>query len=103
MDILTEAAGVLKSVFLIEAEEINTQAKAEIYAPQSSTNIHLGYFNMPVLKQIDDSKAYFLTRVQHSVKIYVDGIKHDLVSWLNAQQRGIVNCQIEMGLKDRFA
>lgn len=63
----------------------------------------LGYFNIPVLEQIDDSSAYFLTRLQHNVKIYVDGIKHDLVSWLNSQQQGVVDCRIELGLKDRFA
>ncbi len=55
----------------------------------------LGYFNIPVLRKIDDSKAYFLTRIQHQVKVFVDGTKHDLVTWLNSQQAGIVDQQVD--------
>ena len=63
----------------------------------------LGYFNIPVLRQIDQSNAYFLTRLQHHVKIHVDGVKHDLVSWLNSQESGTVDHRVEVGLKERFA
>jgi hypothetical protein len=63
----------------------------------------LGYFNIPVLKRIEQSDAFFLTRMQHQVKIYVDGVKHDLVLWLNSQDSGIVDRRIELGLKERFA
>ena len=62
----------------------------------------LGYFNVPVLKQMDQSKAYFLTRIQHHVKIFVDGVKHDLVAFLNAQELGVVDCVIELGVSERF-
>lgn len=63
----------------------------------------LGYFNIPVLRKIDDSKAYFLTRIQHQTKIHVDGVKHDLVTWLNSQDDTTVDGRIEVGLKERFA
>jgi len=63
----------------------------------------LGYFNIPVLRKIDDSKAYFLTRIQHQVKVFVDGTKHDLVTWLNSQQAGVVDRQVEIGLSEQYA
>ena len=62
----------------------------------------LGYFNIPVLKKIEQSNAYFLTRIQHHTKIHVDGVKYDLVTWLNSQEEGTVDHRIEIGLKERF-
>ncbi len=73
------------------------------HTPGSLRIADLGYFNIPVLKQIDQSNAYFLTRVQHQVKIYVDGVKHDLVRWLNSQGTGVVDHPIELGVEERFA
>jgi hypothetical protein len=72
-------------------------------APKSLRIADLGYFNILVLKEIDQSNAYFLTRVQHHVKIHVDGVKHDLVNWLNSQEEGVVDRYIELGLQERFA
>jgi hypothetical protein len=72
-------------------------------AAESLRIADLGYFNIPVLRSIDESKAYFLTRIQHQVKIHVDGVKYDLVTWLNMQEAGTVNRRIEVGLKERFA
>lgn len=71
--------------------------------PNSLRIADLGYFNISVLKQIDESNAYFLTRIQHRVKIYVDGVKHDLVSWLNSQEKGVIDRHVEIGLQERFA
>jgi len=62
----------------------------------------LGYFDISVLREIDESNAYFLTRVQHSVKIHVDGVKHDLVPWLISREEGVVDCRIELGSSERF-
>jgi len=57
----------------------------------------LGYFSIPVLKQIDDSDAYYLTRIQHQTRIYVDGDKFDLVTWLNSLGQVVVDQEIEIG------
>lgn len=63
----------------------------------------LGYFNIPVLRKIDESDAYFLTRIQHQTKIHVDGVKHDLVTWLNSQEATTVDHRVEIGLQERFS
>ena len=73
------------------------------HAAESLRIADLGYFNIPVLRKIDESNANFLTRVKHHTKIYVDDIKYDLVTWLNSQEAGTVDCRIEIGMKERFS
>lgn len=61
----------------------------------------LGYFSIPVLMQIDESDAYYLSRIQHQTKIHVNGSKLDLVTWLNSLGQAVVDRQIEIGACDR--
>ena len=62
----------------------------------------LGYFNIPVLRRIDEAEAFFLSRVTHTTVVYVEGIKQNLVPWLNSLGRGTVDQIIELGASDRF-
>lgn len=117
MDILTRAANALKlqTEFDLRSGALRSVQLEQGRAPDGASDrqqivqtvgslriADLGYFNVPVLKQIDQSKAYFLTRIQHNVKIFVDGVKHDLVTFLNAQELGVVDCRIELGVNERF-
>jgi hypothetical protein len=55
------------------------------------------------------AKAFYLTRIQHSIKLFTEDIhthqkvKHGLVSWLNSQNLGVVDCWIELGAKERLS
>ena len=57
----------------------------------------LGYFSIPVLQMIDSAKAYFLTRIQHVIKIHVEGKKQSLIEWLNSQPQTVVDRRIGLG------
>lgn len=63
----------------------------------------LGFFSIAVFQQIDDSDAYYLSRIQHQTRIYVDDTKFDLVTWLNARGQGVVDQQIEIGADARHS
>ena len=62
----------------------------------------LGYFNIRVFQEIDRCEAYYLSRVQHQTKIYVGGVKYDLVPWLNSLGDGVIDQQVEIGSTDRL-
>jgi len=62
----------------------------------------LGYFNIPVLRRIGEAEAFFLSRVTHATVVYVEGIKQNLVPWLNSMGRGTVDQIIELGASDRL-
>lgn len=70
--------------------------------PGSLRVADLGYFNLPVLARIDESKAFFLTRLPHHTKIYVAAEKHDVVAWLNSQGPMVVDTWIEIGSEARL-
>lgn len=70
--------------------------------PGSLRVADLGYFNLPVLERIDESKAFFLTRLPHHTKIYVAAEKHDVVAWLNSQSHMVVDTWIEIGAEARL-
>ena len=69
----------------------------------------LGYFSLPVLNAICLAEAFYLTRIQHNIKLFVEDIqthqkvKHGLVSWLNSQNLGVVDCWIELGAQERLS
>ncbi len=71
------------------------------FAPGSLRLADLGYFNLPVLKRIAASKAFFLTRLPHHTKIYFAAKKHDVVAWLKSQGRMLVDTWIEIGSEAR--
>lgn len=57
----------------------------------------LGYFSIPVLHMIALAKAYFLTRIQHVIKIHIEGKKQSLIEWLNSQSSVVVDREIGLG------
>jgi len=57
----------------------------------------LGYFNIPVLAQIEAAGAFFLTRLPHLTKIFFDAEKHAVVAWLNSRSQIVVDAWIEIG------
>jgi hypothetical protein len=57
----------------------------------------LGYFSIPVLQMIALAKAYFLTRIQHVIKIHVEEKKQSLIEWLNRQPETVVDRTIGLG------
>ena len=71
--------------------------------PGSLRIADLGYFSVPVLASIAAANAYFLSRVQHHVKIHVEDVKHGLVEWLNRQPEAVVDRNIALGKEDRLA
>lgn len=71
------------------------------FTPGALRVADLGYFNLPVLERIDESKAFFLTRLPHHTKIYVAAEKHDVVAWLNSQSQMVVDTWIEIGAEAR--
>lgn len=72
--------------------------------PQGSLRIaDLGYFSISVLQTIQLAKAYYLTRLQHSIKIHVEQKKHSLVEWLNRQQTQVVDQMVELGSQHRLS
>lgn len=70
--------------------------------PGSLRIADLGYFNIPVLAGIDESKAFFLTRLPHPTKIFVAGEKHNVITWLNSRGLMIVDEWIETGAEARL-
>lgn len=79
-----------------------TERQHVTQSPGSLRIADLGYFNVQVLREIDDAGAFFLSRVTHTTVIYVEGIKQNLVTWLNATGRGTVDQAIELGASDRL-
>src|SRR5579863_5433419 len=71
--------------------------------PGSLRIADLGYFSVPVLASLAAASAYFLTRVQHHVKIHVEGVTHGLVEWLNQQPERIVDRNIALRKEDPLA
>lgn len=71
--------------------------------PGSLRIADLGYFSVPVLAGIAAASAYFLTRIQHHLKIHVDGIKYGLVEWLNSQPETVVDRNITLGADHQLA
>jgi hypothetical protein len=72
--------------------------------PQGSLRIaDLGYFSIPVLRMIHLARAYFLTRIQHTIKIRVEEKKHSLVEWLNRQETQVVDQMVELGSQHRLS
>ena len=62
----------------------------------------LGYFNILVLANIGASGAFFLSRLQHHTKIYVERTKHNVVAWLNSQDQTVVDRWIHIGSEARL-
>jgi len=62
----------------------------------------LGYYSIPVFERIDSAGAYYLSRFPHTTMVYVGGIKHNLVQWLNATGDGTIDQVIELGAADRL-
>lgn len=78
--------------------------RQEVTLPQGSLRIaDLGYFSIPVLREIQLAKAYFLTRIQHIIKIHVDAKEHSLVEWLNRQEAQVVDQMVELGSQHRLS
>jgi hypothetical protein len=78
--------------------------RQKVTLPQGSLRIaDLGYFSIPVLREIQFAKAYFLTRIQHVTKIYVDAKECCLVEWLNRQDTQVVDQMVELGRQHRLS
>ena len=61
----------------------------------------LGYFSIPVLRQIEMKDAFFLTRYPHKLNLYnTDGTKLDLPATL--QKSGSLDIKVLAGEKERF-
>lgn len=70
--------------------------------PGSLRVADLGYFNIPVLAGIDESRAFYLTRLPHPTMIYVAAQKHNVIAWLNSQDQRVVDEWIEIGSEARL-
>lgn len=89
----------------LEPGKANDQGTDRQHVPPRPGSLRiadLGYFSVPVLASIA-TVAYFLSRVQHHVKIHVEGVTHGLVEWLNRQPETVVDRNIALGKADRLA
>lgn len=63
----------------------------------------LGYFNVPVFAAMVAAAEYFLSRLQFGTGVLLpDGTPVDVLTWLQSQPRGFIDCSILLGLKDRL-
>ena len=92
-------AGELRCVQIEQGRSPDGASDRQLVAftPGSLRIADLGYFNLPVLQRIADSKAFFLTRLPHHTKIHIASEQHDVIAWLNAHSRTVVDTWIETG------
>ena len=70
--------------------------------PGSLRITDLGYFNLSVFAMIAAAKAYFLSRMQYTVSVTVDGMSSPLIDWLNRQASGVIDQWVQVGTKNRL-
>jgi hypothetical protein len=71
--------------------------------PGSLRITDLGYFCIAVFAAIARQQAYFLSRIQHTTTVWVDGQRQgDVVSWLNQQAAALLDQWLVIGTKDRL-
>lgn len=112
---LNQSAIKLQTEFDLRSGSLRCVELEQARAPDGATNRQqvtqskgslrigdLGYFSICVLQRIAEAMAYFLTRVPHTSVIYVKGIKHNLVPWLNSTGLGTIDQIIELGASDRL-
>lgn len=63
----------------------------------------LGYFNLSVFQDMDDSNAYYLSRYQNGTTVFIDGeAVPSLANWLNEQEKNAIEKDVELGAKARL-
>ena len=63
----------------------------------------LGYFELDVLRQIGEKKAYFLTRLQDGTAVFrSDGQRIELAKYLRKQKGNVVDEPVTLGVEDRL-
>lgn len=71
--------------------------------PGSLRITDLGYFCIAVFAAIARQQAYFLSRIQHTTTVWVDGQRQgDVVSWLNQQAAALLDQWLVIGTRDRL-
>jgi len=90
----------------LEAGKSNDGASTlqKIKAQPGSLRItDLGYYCIAVFAAIARENAYFLSRIQHTTTVRVDGHRQgDVVNWLNQQTTSVVDQWIEIGTQHRL-
>ena len=72
--------------------------RQHVKRPKGSLRIaDLGYFSLPAFQKLAEEGAYFLSRIQYTTVIYVDGKKQNVISWLSSQEKSIVDQKILLG------
>ncbi len=63
----------------------------------------LGYFNLKVFQDMDDSNAYYVSRYQNGTTVFIDGeAVPSLANWLSEQKKNVVEKDVELGIKARL-
>jgi len=74
------------------------------HVPGSLRISDLGYFNIPVFREIIATAAHFLSRLQFGTGVLLpDGTPLKLLEWLSKQTGPSIDCPILLGLTDRLA
>ncbi len=68
--------------------------------PGSLRITDLGYFNLAVFAMIASAKAFYLSRMQYTVSVRVDGLRSPLIDWLHSQTSGVIDQWIQVGTKN---
>lgn len=64
----------------------------------------LGYFDLEVLRHIDQQKAYFLSRLQDGTAVFDErGKRIELAKYLNKHKGNVVDMPVTLGVKERLA
>jgi len=86
------------------ANDHATPLQTEGLAPGSLHLRDLGYFDLDVLKAIDDAEAYFLGRLQDGTAVFDDqGERLNLGEFLGRQEGNVVDMPVTIGVKHRQA
>lgn len=64
----------------------------------------LGYFDLEVLRAIDNAQAFYLSRVQDGTALFAaDGRRLELGTFLGRQQESVVDVPVTLGVQQRLA
>jgi hypothetical protein len=93
-------SGAIQSIQIEQGRQTDS-ASSRQYAdrrPGSLRITDLGYFNVKVFREIAESRAYFLTRLNFQTAVFLNGEKlPNLIKWLQSQTDEAIDLEVEVG------
>jgi hypothetical protein len=63
----------------------------------------LGYFSFDRLNLIDQSNAYYISRLLNTTSIHVDGKAYNVIEFLKVQNKNVFDASVQLGSKNNLA